>query len=719
LFARDKWGDTALIDCGYKGNTDAFHALVGAARLGGLDLLALASNHKTGLSALHAAAVNGHDDTAAAIIRSGVVPYDARTKSGSTAAQLACAKGYVAVAQAVSNGDKNVFVNELSGNTALMDAASEARADVVAYLLREKLCDPAARNNAGWTAAMCAAASNATRDNSGVIAQLVAASSIETLADPGTGLTALHLAVNVNSVGTVRALVAQYFGGRYERRGLSIDRATKGWSPLLLACTTANDEVARMLFSAGARAMVNHVTGQTALMVAAGAGSVTMVRWVLAMTPVDRAALLVPDFDGYNAVLRAAQSHNPEVLEIVLKRAAGVEGRRGGVASSRLHPASLVNPVNKMTILHVASQMGHMRVLRQIRRSVPRLDVNAMDKDGETPLHYATATGNVEVVRWLLRALHADIEARSPTSGVTPLMWAAEQQHTELVELFLVQGAKPKVCDMLGRTAMDRAMISRHQLVVRVLRLADMRDPESALAQAGKTIPALHAAAETNDIQTVQRALLSFSDTVDPLGWHALHVAAARGHLDIVRLLVESNPEGVDVRGTDLECSPLLLAVHEGHLEVAQFLVEHGADPLAVSRKRENAVLLAAGLSALHGNERTERAFKIVTWLVSELDVDPTAADKFGNTALHAAAGADNDLIVDWLVEERGMNPDTRNEDGQRPLHVAVLGSCHGSTSALVKHGANVMKRDRRGQAPWEMAQQMFDSLHRTLKKLQ
>ena len=56
----------------------------------------------------------------------------------------------------------------------------------------------------------------------------------------------------------------------------------------------------------------------------------------------------------------------------------------------------------------------------------------------------------------------------------------------------------------------------------------------------------------------------------------ALWVAAAKGHFDVVRLLIEQNAE-VDCR-TSTNSTPLRAAVFHGHLDIVRCLVENGAD---------------------------------------------------------------------------------------------------------------------------------------------
>ena len=58
--------------------------------------------------------------------------------------------------------------------------------------------------------------------------------------------------------------------------------------------------------------------------------------------------------------------------------------------------------------------------------------------------------------------------------------------------------------------------------------------------------------------------------------WSALHYAANRGHLEVVRCLVE---RGAKVnRRENNDFTPILLAAAAGHWEVVRFLAAHGAE---------------------------------------------------------------------------------------------------------------------------------------------
>jgi ankyrin repeat protein len=79
-------------------------------------------------------------------------------------------------------------------------------------------------------------------------------------------------------------------------------------------------------------------------------------------------------------------------------------------------------------------------------------DVN---KTGWTPLHYAATKGQVEVIKLLLEN-YAYIDAESP-NGSTPLMMASMYGSPQAVKLLLDEGADPLLKNQIGLTALQFA----------------------------------------------------------------------------------------------------------------------------------------------------------------------------------------------------------------------------------------------------------------------
>ena len=215
-----------------------------------------------------------------------------------------------------------------------------------------------------------------------------------------------------------------------------------------------------------------------------------------------------------------------------------------------------------------------------------KADGNSAEADGTTALHWAVRRGDLATVDLLLKA-----GAKASTAnryGVTPLYLASANGDAVTVARLLDAGADPNTSLPDGETVLMTAARTGNVAVIKALvaRGANVRARERRKGQ-----DALMWAAAENNAAAVTALIEAGADRDSRSNGGAFTpflFAVRGGHLDSSRALLDA---GVDVNqplsdGT----SPLVLAVINGHYELAGLLLERGANPNAD----------AQGWSALH-----------------------------------------------------------------------------------------------------------------------
>jgi ankyrin repeat protein len=233
-----------------------------------------------------------------------------------------------------------------------------------------------------------------------------------------------------------------------------------------------------------------------------------------------------------------------------------------------------------------ASERGDVNRVRELLASDSTL-VNAKGAHNKTPLHWAAEKNNAELAQLLVTA-GADLNAEV-SWGMTPLAWAANMGSREAAEILLHKGARPQL-NMWCAAGLGMLDVVQ----------SFWDSPNSLKPGAGQT--------RSRDLGNGKWGKAPPPESYAELVSEAFYIAARNGHVDVAKFLLE---KGADINWRGFFGAPgLHWAAINGHKPMVEFLIECGAD-LALRDQQFNSTALGwalegkqkeiAGLLALKG----------------------------------------------------------------------------------------------------------------------
>ncbi|KAG7454664.1 hypothetical protein MATL_G00262220 [Megalops atlanticus] len=213
-------------------------------------------------------------------------------------------------------------------------------------------------------------------------------------------------------------------------------------------------------------------------------------------------------------------------------------------------------------------------VLRLLDRGA---DINYANVDGLTALHQACIDDNVDMVTFLVE--HGASINQPDNEGWIPLHAAASCGYMDIAEYLIGQGANVGVVNSEGETPLD---IAEEEAMEELLK--------NEINRQGLDIEAARKEEERIMLRDARQWLNSgqISDVRHAKsGGTALHVAAAKGYVEVLKLLIQT---GYDVNIKDFDgWTPLHAAAHWGKEEACRILVENMCDMDAVNKVGQTA----------------------------------------------------------------------------------------------------------------------------------
>ncbi|KAI0878047.1 Oxysterol-binding protein-domain-containing protein [Hypoxylon argillaceum] len=242
-------------------------------------------------------------------------------------------------------------------------------------------------------------------------------------------------------------------------------------------------------------------------------------------------------------IVEALRSGNTAAISKAI-RETSENGPRASTSS--FSAAAGPTPLEDTTVLHLSIQCAELDVVEYVlSNGAGYIDVNARDKDGNTPLHVAAAQGRGPIVRLLLEQKDIN-DAISNNQGKLPLDVARSPeifQQLQLARTLFVQDKVQEVQDLVRKGAYETlGQVLEEPRVKIILDINSVELPcDPITVQSGGTL--LHEAARKRDTKLIQALLLHGADPFqrDRKGKLPQHVT----NDDVTRAMLKKSPAAV------------------------------------------------------------------------------------------------------------------------------------------------------------------------------
>jgi ankyrin repeat protein len=460
------------------------------------------------------------------------------------------------------------------------------------------------------------------------------------------------------------------------------------WSPLHKAAQNGEFAIVQVLIQHGAYVSARDNAGFTPLHTAAERGHAEILRLLLknGATP----DTVTPD--GYTPVNSAAFLGKTEILKVLLEAGANVNpNTTGGVrpplsdASGYAHSKAVKLLLEFGADIHAVDSTRntalHSAVADPVwmEKAIDQLGIRDVGEWGNWPAERGSDTDRLKVVQSLLEA-GADVHARnsynntplnflainwgSPKAadlllqygaevdskglnGATPLLNTTEKGFTELAAFFIENGADVTVkAKDTGATTLHLAVNSGYLDLVELLvkHNAPLHDLDI-----GKQTPAM--------------------------------LCLIKGRSDMLEIMYRKDPSVLEYATQDLQ-TMLHIAAASGHAEMVRFLLDKGFDPEALNRAGETPIFgAAAGMTI-------ERAFDMENQAAAMLGLPVPDYDEVAESYQFGDEYAE---IAEMLIEA-GANVNRQSEStGISPLFYACNSGLIEVVKVLLDHGADFL----------------------------
>lgn len=575
-----------------------------------------------------------------------------RFSEGKTPLHYAVEQEEVGIVKYLIERKASVHSKNINGTTALHTAVKKGNVEIVKLLL-EAGADPNSQDSLGNTALLI----NPEKSQGEIIDLL-----LEYKANPKAkslyGDTALHVAIMVGmDVEILKKL---------KDAGADINERNKvGVTPIAIAVDNKLQNHVQFLIDNHADIHAEDIENNTPLSRALTGSKDLEERLAILKIIVKENNIASRDSFG-NSPLHVAVNYNaaPIQMDYLLS----------------LNPDINARNKNGDTPLFIAVKNNN-RVLGE-QLLAKKADVFSVNQENNSALHYAMSVGG-EIQDWLLTS---EVIKACDGIGNTPLHYAAKWKYDNSVSILLEKGANPDAQNANGETPIFSAIQSNSTSTISLL----IKNGANKEARDFLGNTPLHSCVYKDAKDSAKVLILSGADidAKNLAGQTPLAEAASKGFISMVTLLLDS---GANINAFDATGKTILMdSIKNEKVNIASLLLKRGASPSMQEMYGRNAYHEAA----LTGN------IQLIT-MVRKAGGNPLSRDAHGVTPFSLVMNM-NDNIIQAVL---GSDNKLVDSDGNTPLHIATSNRMFATKFAkLLKNNYPINARNHMGITPLAMA---------------
>ena len=291
----------------------------------------------------------------------------------------------------------------------------------------------------------------------------------------------------------------------------------------------------------------------------------------------------------------------------------------------------------KWAALHYAAQSGNYELMKYF--IAKGTDVFLKTEDGVNCFNIAASNGHLNLCKTLINEINFDVNI-ADDEGWTALHRSAQSGNDELFGFIADKGTDVFLKTKGGQNCLHIASLSGDLNLCNILIDKHKFDVHMTDNRGWR---ALHFSAQSGKYKNVKL----FADKKTDIylktkeGVNCLHIAAAHGHLNLCKTLIEEHT--FDVRICDeYGWTALHYSVENGNYEMIKFFIDKGSNIYLKVNDGTNCLHIAA----LHGH------FNLSKMLLDNYNFDVHFANNEGVTALHFAAKSGNFELFLYLLDK-------------------------------------------------------------------